>query len=595
MFNIPLIVINVFIAGQLGMQTNWTGGPGHTGPVDQWTDFYNQNNNADDGTPGEVTVESNGEASGFLQYQSILENIDEVYTMDVADLDDNGLFDVVSASWNGVITISFQESSSSWTEFEIDDLETSISLLRLEDFDGDGFDDILVCLYDQNQVLWYGNPFPGGSGWVPTAICAAGHPRAAVACDVDQDGDVDAIVASEDDGVFICNNLDGSGSVWNVEPVAPGLLPATNIAAADMDEDGDIDIMATGGEGGGIFLYTAPSWSEFTLADSIGVVEDIAAGDLDGDGDADIAAVSMTNYRARILYNPGDPSGEWTSSLVGNQKGICLILSDLDQDGDNDLVSSTPTTEQLSIHLRSGGTWLNYEFDCGTGGFSDMTLVDMDGTDPIDLVGASYYSGRTVWCPGAVQTTYYPSATITSSILQCDSLHQLFPVYLEINGDGNASIRFRASDSAENMGGWSQALEESVEDVSSFIEPGDTFCQYLVTLYSQGDFLPSTLYEIELTSTPSGTGSQGVAPFAALCPNPSSGATELRFGLAGPAEVSLAVYDLLGRVVRRTGPCEYPQGENGIVLQDLQPGLYLVRVSIGGELHGLKLVVTGGR
>ena len=595
MTSVILFLLTAVIAADPGIQTDWSGGSGQPGPVEQWTDFYNQNNNAYHDTPGQVSIQSSGEAAGFLQYQTVLEGLNEAYTIDSSDLNGDGLADAAVAGYSGDIRVCLQNGGASWSSYEVSCTGLSITSLRLADFDGDGMDDIAICDYLQGDILWYGNPLPGGSTWESTLVHQSASPREIEVEDLDGDGDADILCASEEEGVFICWNLDGTGTSWTVEQVDP-LMPAENAAVADFDDNGTLDLAVSGGDQGGIFIYTAPQWEKYSVVDSVGVLEDIAAGDLNEDGLSDIAAVSLSNFRTRTFENPGDPSDEWTSSTVGNSRSMCIILSDLDQDGDNDLISSSPLLDYATVCLKSEtGIWLIYQSDLGTSGFSDMVVANIDGQATLDLAGACYYQDRAVWCEGAVQTTYHPSATISSSILHCDSLDQLFPLFMESDVQGNSIMRFRASDDPNAMGQWSEVLIEQIEDITSFVEPGDTYCQYLITLYAQGDFVPSTLYEIKLTTSPTGVEAQGATPFIGVSPNPAPGAAELRFLLEEPAAVSLAVYDICGRAVMDLSSADYPTGEHGLRIADLSPGLYLIRASVNGEPHSLKLVVTEGR
>lgn len=595
MFSATMFLLAVGFSADPGIQTDWSGGSGQPGPVEQWTDFYDQSNKADHDTPGELTIQTSGDAAGFLQYQEISQGIGDIYSIDAADLNGDGLVDAAMAGYSGEIRVCLQNGGSSWTQLDVADTGLSITSLHLADFDGDGMEDIAVSFYDQGDILWYRNPLPGGSTWESTLIRQSALPREAAPGDIDGDGDADILCASEEEGVFICWNQDGIGSSWSVETV-DALLPSGNAAMADMDNDGTMDVIVSGGEAGGIFVYTAPLWEKYTVVDSVGTIEDIAAGDLNGDGFTDIAAVSLTNFRTRTFENPGDLSDEWNSSTVGNTRSMCLIITDLDQDGDNDIVSSSPLLEHATVCLSSdAGVWLIYQSDLGTSGFSDMAVADIDGQAPPDLVGACYYQDRAVWCEGALLTTYYPSATISSSILHCDSLDQLFPLFLETDLQGTSIMRFRASDDPNAMGQWSEVLPEQIEEVTSLVEPGDIYCQYLVTLYAQGDFIPSTLYEIRLTTSPTGVEEQDAVPFIGVSRNPAPGAAELRFFLETPAAVSLTVYDIGGRAVREFSSSVYPPGEHALWLADLSPGLYLLRASVNGEPHSIKLVVTEGR
>ncbi len=73
----------------------------------------------------------------------------------------------------------------------------------------------------------------------------------------------------------------------------------------------------------------------------------------------------------------------------------------------------------------------------------------------------------------------------------------------------------------------------------------------------------------------------GLAAF----PNPSSGAVTLRYRLAAPGAVRLAVYDVLGREVAVLANTTQPMGAHEVKLAEsgLAAGVYVVRLEAGGE------------
>ena len=77
----------------------------------------------------------------------------------------------------------------------------------------------------------------------------------------------------------------------------------------------------------------------------------------------------------------------------------------------------------------------------------------------------------------------------------------------------------------------------------------------------------------------------------APAPNPFRGSTRLRFRLDAPGDVSLEVFDALGRRVARLagtfGAGEHPVPLDGAALA---PGAYLVRLAAAGQVRTQRIV-----
>jgi len=231
--------------------------------------------------------------------------------------------------------------------------------------------------------------------------------------DVDNDGDVDALVANSGAVAMWSNNGAGTFSS-RVRTFGDSELGAYHfsLGVGDLDGDGDLDIfmagccgaVASGPGGNWVMLPYNTVW----LNDGQGNFLDtgqrlrslgssaVAVGDLDGDGDLD-AFVGNSSYQANTSANPigpqpdtvwlNDGSGQFADSgqQLGQADTYAVALGDLDGDGDLDaLVGNNGPNE----------VWLNDSL----GNFSDsgqapgnsrtrfVALQDLDSDGDLDAV-----------------------------------------------------------------------------------------------------------------------------------------------------------------------------------------------------------------
>jgi hypothetical protein len=116
---------------------------------------------------------------------------------------------------------------------------------------------------------------------------------------------------------------------------------------------------------------------------------------------------------------------------------------------------------------------------------------------------------------------------------------------------------------------------------------------YTVT-FAAGDFETATVYGSDAVQIEKGGFARASSALAAggvtAAPNPFAGSATIRFALAEPAGVTLAVYDALGREVARLVDGPLVAGPHAAVLdaRALPSGRYRYRLRVGSE------VVTGG-
>jgi len=198
---------------------------------------------------------------------------------------------------------------------------------------------------------WLGD---GGGSWeyVSSGLPTTGSFLGVAIGDVDNDGDGDIAAAGDNNwgyNVFIGNN----GRDWTEQ--SQGLastVTAVGVELEDINNDDNLDFITNamtdeirvytgnGGQGGTM------SWTDEStgLTDAEGLFCQIGVADVDGDGYKDLLHVD-SHGTGIYLYTSSDCDSEctwtrWETDLPTQGDYSGAWISDLDRDGDNDLVVS---------------------------------------------------------------------------------------------------------------------------------------------------------------------------------------------------------------------------------------------------------------
>ncbi|MGH9310601.1 MAG: FG-GAP-like repeat-containing protein [Vicinamibacterales bacterium] len=189
-------------------------------------------------------------------------------------------------------------------------------------------------------------------------LASAGSPAAIVPTDFDNRRDIDLVLVGGERPQLFRNMRDGS---FHESGADVGLPPASGgvVAAADVNKDGYPDFFFGRGASPGVFALS-DGQGRFRTADApAGTADAMAAQffDYDNDGLLDLAAA--TRDRVQVLRNVG--GGRWTNvsaaaratAFEGAAIGA-LALGDIDADGDTDLVGRQGGA--LKVFRNEGGS-----------------------------------------------------------------------------------------------------------------------------------------------------------------------------------------------------------------------------------------------
>ena len=308
------------------------------------------------------------------------------------------------------------------------------------DLDGDGDVDVVTAPFVLNEnAMLKASTLPrfallaGGSD--PLDGVDAGSAARPSLGDLDDDGDLDLVVAEYDGGLLYFENTGNAlvpsfaartGSANPLDGEDVGLLPA--VALVDLDADGDLDLVA--GDHTGTFAYfentgsaTSPGFVARTGTanplDGLSVALDStpSLADLDGDGDLDLLAGEQQGT-FRYFENTGSATNAafiertgLANPLVGQDVGDRSVPAfvDVDRDGDLDLVAgnltgtffyfeNTGTANVPAFILRTG--LANPLDGKDVGAMSAPALGDLDRDGDPDLVAGDLAGGlRTYYLP----------------------------------------------------------------------------------------------------------------------------------------------------------------------------------------------------
>ncbi len=262
--------------------------------------------------------------------------------------------------------------------------------------------------------------------------------RFITAFDIENDGDVDIVLGTDNREVVVLEN-DGTGgfvsrNVYQAEGKICGL------SASDLDGDGfaDLVVRIPFNQIGTAIAALSVLWNdgdgdfpiETRLTGAGTAPGSPTLGDFDGDGTQDIVVTDWTSLS--LFFNAGTRNFTPAVPIAVAELSNASIATDvqhadLDGDNDQDLVLALPQTDQILVLKNDGSGQFSSDSIVAVQDFPYfVTPVDIDQDGDIDLLAANRYSG-------------------TVSILRNNRSGQ-FPIVVNIPVSNNEPINTLAAD-----------------------------------------------------------------------------------------------------------------------------------------------------
>lgn len=254
-------------------------------------------------------------------------NYNSTHDIDIADIDGDGLKDIISDSYtNNSVVWYRQTSSNNWIQYVIDNDLRNAHDVKVGDIDGDNRTDIIAIglsnsstNYSQpnGTLRWYKNPTD------PTIV---------------NDWNITTIELSGD-------------------KASDGIMGARGLGLEDIDNDGDLDIILgidanTYTTSGALHWYKNPNgndslnasqWTKYVISKTVSNIAQVSSGDLDYDGNPDIVIGehhSENSGKTNIWFAPYNPEtvSLWSEKELSQNDSWGSDIVDFDSDGYLDIL-----------------------------------------------------------------------------------------------------------------------------------------------------------------------------------------------------------------------------------------------------------------
>ena len=175
--------------------------------------------------------------------------------------------------------------------------------------------------------------------------------------DVDQDGDVDLVLANRDGQANQILFNDGALGFAEVREFGTGSDETRAVALADLNADGLVDIVAVNiGEPNGVYLGAGDgTFGDGAMFGADEMSYAVVTTDVDNDGDQDVVVANVAGPNA--LYLNDGTGTSWTEQWLGEEANSSygVTVGDLTGDGFPEIgFANSGAVNRLFMNIRGG-------------------------------------------------------------------------------------------------------------------------------------------------------------------------------------------------------------------------------------------------
>ena len=356
----------------------------------------------------------NTDGTGVFSAEKIIDAFaDKARCVTTGDVDGDGDLDVLSSlDFEGTIAwyenlsihrsalIPQQSIISTAADYPVD--------IIAADVDGDGDMDALAAFNNDNLIAWYENISCNPLAFTPHSISSAAMGAQSVfVADMDSDGDLDVLSASQTDDKIAWYANNGMAVFGAPQVISTAADGASAVFAADVDGDGDIDALSASQSDGEIVWYESdgaypPAFTDHLISSLAEGALDVFAVDLDGDGDIDVLSASQGDAGSGKLawYENTDGAGTFGSQVVvSSASGLSgVFATDMDRDGDVDLLSTSSSANEVAWYENDGSqNFTEHSISTSAAGAASVYASDLDHDGDVDVLSASQSDDKVAW------------------------------------------------------------------------------------------------------------------------------------------------------------------------------------------------------
>jgi len=476
-----------------------------------------------------------------------------------------GTIDEYPSEPNAVVpasgTVTFDIIMSKWTWEEmfgshiISQNFDGASSVFAADIDSDGDMDVLGSARDANEIAWWEND--GSQGFLKRTIDNQFEDAKCVhAADLDNDADMDVVAVANFGHEIAWWENDGSQN-FNKHKLAEWLY-ASSVYTIDLDDDDDMDIIGASWGTNEIAWWENNGSQTFTkhFVDScFGGACDVYATDIDGDDDVDV--VGAGNVVDEIAWWENNGSENFTKHVVEENFNFAFSVYaiDMENDGDVDIIGAARYGDEISWWENDGASnFTKHLVDDQIGWPNCVSAADIDQDGDMDILGVAYWDDIIGWYENLGENNF-KRRILAGNLLGASAVHAA-----DIDGD-------------EDL------------DVIGAAEDGDIILWW-----------ENTLNGVAVHNT----GSSNLPEKFALnqnYPNPFNLSTKIRFNVPMVSHITIKIYDILGREVKKLVDSKYQPGSHSVIWDGkddegnrITSGIFFMRMQVDDFIAVKKLI-----